>query len=62
MTIIISTTIPAIKPNKKYTGGVRLFSDIASVAIDCTGGPFIVVLAEKTIDMSLTACILGTVD
>ena len=29
MTIIISITIPAIKPNKKYTGGVRLLGTAA---------------------------------
>ena len=35
---MISITIPAKKPNKKYTGGVRLCPDVLTL-IDSTGQP-----------------------
>ena len=51
--ITTSITIPAMKPNKKYTGGVRLPPDIL-VSLDFTGQPI-----AATDDKMAEDCVVG---
>ena len=49
-----SVTTPAIEPNKKYSGGVKL-CPCSGVLVDCTGQP-IAAVDDKTVTDS---CVVG---